>query len=173
MMIYLSMIETPEDRDKFEQIYLKYRYLMVHIAKKFVSNNYDAEDIVHQAFVSIIKNIDTVSEIDSPKTRSYIVLITERKAIDFLRTSHQDKIVSLNEAITGIMFPEPGDYGIADAIARLPAQYREVLMLRFDNGFTTREIAKMFGITESGVRKLVSRARKALEAELDKEGIML
>ena len=62
MMIYLAMIETPEDRDKFEQIYLKYRYLMVHIAKKFVSNNYDAEDIVHHAFVSIIKNIDTISE---------------------------------------------------------------------------------------------------------------
>ena len=173
MMIYLSMIETLEDRDKFEQIYLKYKYLMVHIAKKFVSSNYDAEDIVHHVFVSIIKNIDTISEIDSPKTRSYIVLITERKAIDFLRTSHQDKIVSLNEAITGMTFPEPGDHGIADVIARLPAQYREVLMLRFDNGFTTKEMAKMFGITESGVRKLIGRARKALEAELEKEEIVL
>ena len=35
------------------------------------------------------------------------------------------------------------------------------------------EIAKMFGITESGVRKLIGRARKALEAELEKEEIVL
>ena len=46
-------------------------------------------------------------------------------------------------------------------------------MLRFDNGFTTKEMAKMFGITESGVRKLIGRARKALEAELEKEEIVL
>ena len=25
MLIYLSMIETPEDKDKFEQIYYKYK----------------------------------------------------------------------------------------------------------------------------------------------------
>lgn len=171
MIIYLSMIETPEDKDKFEQIYYKYRDLMYYVANQKLSNHHDSEDAVHQAFVSIIKHISKIIDIDSPKTRSFIVLITERKAIDIMRTSRRDKVVGLNEAIAGIDFPLPGDYGIADAIAKLPAQYREILMLKFDNGFSNKELSQMLGISESGIRKLIGRARKALKAELDKEGV--
>lgn len=170
MLIYLSMIETPEDKDKFEQIYYKYRDLMYYVANQKLNNHHDSEDAVHQAFVSIIKHISKIKDIDSPKTRSFIVLITERKAIDLMRTSHRDKVVELNEAIAGIEIPLPGDHGIADAIAKLPAEYREILMLKFDNGFSNKELAQMIGISESGIRKLIGRARKALKAELDKEG---
>lgn len=44
-------------------------------------------------------------------------------------------------------------------------------MLKFDNGFSNKELAQMIGISESGIRKLIGRARKALKAELDKEGV--
>lgn len=171
MLIYLSMIETPEDKDKFEQIYYKYRDLMYYVANQKLNNHHDSEDAVHQAFVSIIKHISKIKDIDSPKTRSFIVLITERKAIDIMRTSHRDKVVELNEAITGIDIPLPGDHGIADAISRLPVDYREILMLKFDNGFSNKELAQMIGISESGIRKLIGRARKALKTELNKEGV--
>lgn len=173
MIIYLSMIDSPEDQDKFELIYRKYRNLMYYGANQKLHNHFDSEDAVHQAFLSIIKHISKIHDIDSPKTRSYIVLITERKAIDIMRTSHRDKIVELNEATAGICVPLPGDHGVADAMARLPAEYREVLMLKFDNGFSTRELAQMLGISESGVRKLIGRARKALEKELEQEGVSI
>lgn len=171
MLIYLSMIETPEDKDKFEQIYYKYRDLMYYVANQKLSNHHDSEDAVHQAFVSIIKHISKINDIDSPKTRSFIVLITERKAIDIMRTNHRDKVVEFNEAIAGIEIPLPGDHGIAAAIVKLPAEYREILMLKFDNGFSNKELAQMIGISESGIRKLIGRARKALKAELEKEGV--
>ena len=70
MLIYLSMIETPEDKDKFEQIYYKYRDLMYYVANQKLNNHHDAEDAVHQAFVSIIKHISKINDIESPKTRS-------------------------------------------------------------------------------------------------------
>ena len=50
MIIYLQMIDTPEDRSKFEQIYLEYRGLMFHVANEILHNEQDAEDAVHQAF---------------------------------------------------------------------------------------------------------------------------
>ena len=49
-----------------------------------------------------------------------------------MRTSHRDKVVELNEASAGIVIPLPGDHRIADTISRLPVEYREILMLRFD-----------------------------------------
>lgn len=149
--------------------YNDYEFLLDMFNKR--NNHHDSEDAVHQAFVSIIKHISKINNIDSPKTRSFIVLITERKAIDIMRTSHRDRVVELNEAITGIDIPLPGDHGIADAISRLPAEYREILILKFDNGFSNKELAQMIGISESGIRKLIGRARKALKAELDKEGV--
>ena len=58
MFIYLQMIESDSDKDKFEQIYLKYRGLMYHSAFTILRNREDSEDVVHQAFVSIIENFD-------------------------------------------------------------------------------------------------------------------
>ena len=169
MLMYLSMIETPDDKAKFERIYNRYRNLMYHVAYKVLGNHHDAEDAVHQAFVAIIRHLEKIGDIDCPETRSFIVLITERKAIDLIRTSHSEKVIPLNEDLIGIEIPAPGDHGLADALAKLPAHYREVLLLRFDNGYSTKELAQMLGMTESGVRKLIGRAKNALGRMLEEE----
>ena len=96
--------------------------------------------------------------------------MTERKAIDLIRIRHSEKILPLNEDWVGLEIPAPGDHGLADALAKLPARYREVLLLRFDNGYSTRELAKMLGLTESGVRKLIGRAKDALRYILEEDG---
>lgn len=173
MMIYLSMIETSEDRDLFEAIYIQYRYLMLHVANKILQNHHDAEDAVHEAFIAIIKNIKKFSDVESPKTRSLIVLIVERKAIDILRKKHKENLAEINEDIIGIEVPAPGDLGIADVIVRLAANHREVLLMRYDIGLTNREIAILLGITESGVRKLLGRAKRELRSELQKDGVLI
>ena len=170
MLIYLSMIESQDDRHRFERIYERYRNLMYHIAYRILRNPQDAEDAVHQAFVSIIQNIHKFVQIDCPETRSFIVIMTERKAIDLIRIRHSEKILPLNEDLVGLEIPAPGDHGLADALAKLPVRYREVLLLRFDNGYSTRELAKMLGLTESGVRKLIGRAKEALRRILEEDG---
>ena len=57
MLLYLQMLETPEEKSQFEQIYLEYRGLMYHVAYEILHNDQDAEDAVHQAFVKIVENI--------------------------------------------------------------------------------------------------------------------
>ena len=49
MLIYLQMIDTPEERSKFELLYREYRGLMFHVANRILENDQDAEDAVHQA----------------------------------------------------------------------------------------------------------------------------
>jgi RNA polymerase sigma-70 factor (ECF subfamily) len=48
-------------------------------------------------------------------------------------------------------------------IASLPESYRGVLMLKYDNGYSTKEIAQMLGLSEENVKKRIQRARKKLE----------
>lgn len=82
MLIYLQIIESDADRDKFEHLYYYYRDYMFHIANRIVKNEYDAEDAVHSAFESIAKNIGKLGNVECSKTRAYIVIIVEHKSID-------------------------------------------------------------------------------------------
>lgn len=102
MLIYLQMIETPEEKSKFEQIYLQYKGLMFHVAFQILHNEQDAEDAVHQAFVKIAENIRKIDQPVCPKTHGYVVTIVENKAIDQYRKQHKHPSAELNEEIQGI-----------------------------------------------------------------------
>ena len=62
MLIYMSMIDSDEDKDLFEGLYLKYRKHMKYIALQILGDEYLAEDAVHNAFVKIAKNINKIVE---------------------------------------------------------------------------------------------------------------
>ena len=85
MIVYLQMISEPADKSKFESLYMKYRGMMYHVAHQILRNEADAEDAVHQAFLSILKNMDKIRQVDSPDTRAYVTIITERKRNRFVR----------------------------------------------------------------------------------------
>lgn len=168
-MLYLQMLPSPSEKDKFEQIYTLYRGLMFYIARRILPGEADAEDAVHQAFVSIIENLKKISEVRCPKTRSYIVIITERKAIDILRSRSRLSPEAFEESTRGVELPLPGDGGLSDAMSRLLEAYREVLLLRYYHGYTVREIAPMLGRKPGAVQKLLTRAKAALRKILEQE----
>ena len=74
MLIYLQMIETPEDRSKFETLYEEYRDVMYAVAKKILRNNMDAEDALHQAFVNIAENMEKFLNLCVQKPRVIALL---------------------------------------------------------------------------------------------------
>lgn len=169
MLIYLQMIETPEDQSKFIELYTFYKGLMFHVANKMLKNEADAEDAVHQAFLSIIDHLQDISEIECPETRAYVVIIVERKSLDIIRTRKRAAEAPYEDAISGVEFPMPGDSGLADAISKLPARYREVLYLRYVYGYSTKEIADMLDMKTGSVQKLIWRAKNSLNEILERE----
>lgn len=59
MIVYLQLIDTAEDRSKFEQLYEQYKQLMFYTAFQILKRPQDAEDAVHHAFLSIAENISS------------------------------------------------------------------------------------------------------------------
>ena len=171
MLIYLQMIETPEDRESFQSIYERYFGLMYHIGYKMLQNPHDAEDAVHQSFVSIAENIKKISALPRPELEPYIVVIVEHKAIDIIRAKQNiaDQI-DFDENMWGIsVMEENGNIDLATLMGRLPARYREALILRYDIGFTTKEVAKLMNITPVNAEKLLWRAKRELQKLIDEE----
>lgn len=167
MIVYLQIIDTDADKTKFEDLYTTYKGLMFHIALKVLKNEPDAEDAVHQAFLSIIDNLEKISQVRCPKTRAYIVAITENKAIDMIRKKSKLVDMEFDGNAFGIDIPLPGDHGLADAMAQLPAIYREILLLRYYNGYAVREIAPMLHMKKSSAQKLLWRAKVALREKME------
>lgn len=53
--MYMSFIDSEDDREKFEIIYHEYRKRMVSVAYSILHNSEDAEDAVHETFIRIAK----------------------------------------------------------------------------------------------------------------------
>ena len=172
MIIYLQMLETPEEKSKFEQLYLEYKGLMFHVAYEILHNEQDAEDAVHQAFVKIAENIKQIDDPICPKTNSYVVTIVENKAIDQYRKQQKHQTVELIEEIQGTNAHYEGDNDLTKCILKLPARYREMILLRYHHGYTVREIAKMLGLSLPAAIKLDQRAKNKLKKLCEEAGIL-
>lgn len=171
MIMYLQMLETSEEKVRFEELVHTYKNLMFYVANQILNNEHDAEDAVQQAFFAILKNFEKISEIKCPKTRLFVVTIVERKAIDLYRSKQEKAAVPFEEEFinvpaTSAVEAAADKTDLARAMAMLPARYRELLFLKFDIGYSEREIAVMYSMTEANVKKTIQRAKKKLESIL-------
>ena len=172
MLIYLQMIETPEDRDNFEAVYEAYSGLMYYVANQILENREDAEDTVHNAFLHIAKHPEKIRDGVCPKTKSYVVIITESRSIDVLRKRARQPETPLDEDITGLSADYTSLFGLSACISRLSPRYRHVLTLRYRYGYSIREIAEMMGLTLDTARKLEQRAKNRLQTLCKTEDIL-
>lgn len=168
LSVYLQMLDTEEEKVLFEELYLQYKDLMFNIANNILNNAYDAEDVVHQSFLTIAKHIAGIDAVNSPRTKSFIIIITKNKALDCLRYRKR----FADENIEDNLFYNtqfPGDNLLAGAIAKLPERTKHILLLHYDNGFSTQEIAQMLNMNRNTVQKTILRAREKIKQLITEE----
>lgn len=179
MLNYLTFLDSREDRDFFEQIYHKYRLRMYYVAYGYMKEESDAEDMVHETFLTLTKNMDKLSKKDCHKTWNYIVTILKNKCIDCLR--HQkhytdreiDALYHEQNSETdpqSRLIRKEEEKMMAVLLNELKYPYKEVLMLQYYQKMRGKEIAAVLGMSEENVRKISSRARRILKEWLRKEG---
>lgn len=174
MLIYLSMIEGPEDQNKFEQVYLRYKNLMFYVAHRILNDAQEAEDAVHDAFVRIAEHIDQVGEPDCPKTRGFVVIIVERVALNRLARRQRRDTLPLEDWTPSARQENPAveeGEAFSRAMARLSPRYRELLLLKHWQGFSDREIGNMLSMSQSNVARTLQRAKEKLRDYLREEGV--
>ena len=171
-MICLQTVDAVDDRSKMEQIYHHYRHTMYAVAFKILNSPQDAEDAVHSAFVKIAENISKIDEVQSPKTKSFVIIITENRAIDMYRRKQRHPQSLYCDETIGLQVEYTGAVELAQCFAKLPTRYREILLLKHRHGYSTREIAGMLGLSLSNANKLEQRAKKKLEEICKEEGVL-
>ena len=172
MFVYLMMIDSQEEQSKFEKVYLTYKGLMYHVAYKILNNEHDAEDVVHSAFVKIVENIQKIDVPVCQKTQNYVVTIVENKAIDLYRANKRKNSSLYLDEISGIEVEATRVHGLAACMAKLTPRYRQIILLKYYQGFSCKEIAKQLDITEANAIKLDQRAKNKLLQICREEGVL-
>lgn len=144
-----------------------------------VPDEQSAEDILQDVFLKVHTRIDTLKSSD--KLESWIYQVVRNAISDYYRTHRPT-----TEVPDTLLAPQEDEHDLAQElipsvramIQRLPEEYRQAITLTEYEGLTQRELAERLGISLSGAKSRVQRARDKLKAmlldcchfELDRRG---
>jgi len=174
-------IRPEGDERRFAAVVLPYLTDAYALARRFTSNHADSEDVVQDACLRALNGIGGFADGDA---RAWVMTIVRRTAYDWLNRNRPAAIV-LAEDLEDLECTQPPntDAGTAEsrlinreeetlfenAIAALPAHYRQTFALRHLKGLTYREIAELTGISIGTVMSRLSRARRHLSGQLKRK----
>lgn len=174
LQIYLNIIDTQEEKDIFEYIYINFKKQMLSYAYKIVNNTYDAEDVVHNTFVDIAKNINLFRDKKDSTIYSYLMCATKGHALNFNRKQMRERTalekLELNEQTYAEMDMDSEiEFDlIVKAIRSLDDLYSDVLYLHFVEDMKCKDIASLLGRKPATVKKQIHRGKQLLICELKK-----
>ena len=138
--------------------------------RRRVSDETAAEDMLQDVFLDIHQHIDTLRDVK--KLESWIYQVTRNAIIDYYRSKRATTTLDAPEAlqlaeelpdedIVTELFPS-----VRAMIMSLKAQDRQALILTEYQGLTQKELAERLGISLSGAKSRVQRAREKLKQQL-------
>ena len=169
---YLQMLDTPEEKIRFEQIYTKYRSPMFRTADRILHNAQDAEDAVHNAFLQILKHFKPLQTASAGDLAPQIAVITKNEAISLLRKRRGSVPLEDWDGFSETLEAVTGYQALVDSFTRLPQTYRAVMEMKLLLGYSDGEIAAKLGLTKTAVNTRISRGRRLLRDIVEQEGFL-
>ena len=135
-----------------------------------------SEDIAQEAFLSAWQQLDRLR--NSASFLPWLRQITRNLARDWLRAQAQRPLsgeaAEIAIGMAADPSPDPADRllrgeaeaAAEDIISALPEDSREVLLLFYREGQSSRQVAALLGLSDEAVRKRLSRARASVREDL-------
>ena len=151
----------------FEEIYERYANKVYRKCYSFVYNQAKAEDFTHDIFLKLIVKIGTFKE--TSKFSTWLYSITYNYCMDQIRVTKKNQEVALD-----------GDYELADdyededlvqmqgsqlnkSLEKIPSDEKALILMKYQDDFSIKEIADTLKITESAVKMRLLRSKEKLK----------
>ena len=152
------------DPEAFEELINKYGNLIWSIARRYLSNQNEAEDAVQEIFVALWQS---AGRFDPNKASeiTFISMITRRRLIDNLRKNNKHKVLkSIEDSLSDDVFSQKSNLEenaeislVIRALKKLDIQDQELLSLSIYQGFSHLEIAKLLNLPLGTVKTKIRR----------------
>jgi len=168
----MEVVDIEKEQKAFlNDVYYKYQNVMLRIAKSYIDDSRICEDMVQNAFLSLLRNKKVVMKLPAPKLKAYIILATRHACIDYLRKERRMNLLDIPDNIllemvdksrarlseSDMPFRTVEFYSV---IHQLPAEDQTILLGHYIAGLDTEELAHMLGCSPNTLRVRLHRARK-------------
>jgi RNA polymerase sigma-70 factor (ECF subfamily) len=159
-----------EDLSSFEAVMLPHLDAAHNLAKWLLRNEEDAQDVVQEAYLRAFKSFGGFRGSNGRAWLLTIVrntsytLLKKNRVVDLTTTFDEEIHVSGHESVSPatILEHSEGAELIREAMDELPAEFREILALRHQEGLSYKEIADIAQIPPGTVMSRLARARAKL-----------
>lgn len=169
IMMFLNLLDTQEEKDSFLELYDTYKDLLYWIALKKTNSIEDAEECVQETFFYVAKHFDKIGEIKSKRTKCYLSTIVTGFAIDIYNDFQKSEFISNDDnELRDIEYFENFEK------VELTAAFDDILdeeskiffYLKYIYNYKSSEIAEIYNVKDSLVRKKLQYAREKLKQYL-------
>ena len=176
------------DEQAFVLLVARHHAAMLRLARTFVSSTAEAEDVVQDTWVGVLRGIGGFAGRSSFKTWLLRILVNRARSTG-VRERRSVAIGDVRPAVERTRFDASGawmsppqhwiedseDRMLAEALAgriqatldELPPRQREVVMLRDVDGLSGKEVCEVLEISEANQRVLLHRGRSHLRQALE------
>ncbi|MBN6185484.1 sigma-70 family RNA polymerase sigma factor [Aneurinibacillus sp. BA2021] len=161
------------DKDAFIQLVTRYKGVVFRQAYAMLNDHMEAEDVSQEAFLKVYASLRTL-ETDYAFA-SWLTRIVSRLCYDRLQKKKRNHVVFTDEweehlpSSNEVMERTQMQLSIEEALQKLSAEHRTVIVLRDVQGFSYDEIADVLQVPVGTIKSRIHTARLALRNELRKE----
>jgi RNA polymerase sigma factor (sigma-70 family) len=179
----VAVVQNKDERAAFDEVFLPHMAEAYRLAQWLAGSASDAEDIVQEAAIRAFRGIKNFGAVNA---RAWSLTIVRNTAFSWLAKNKSKTVVFMDdlsatqqqelehEGPHGARIETPEEIALfkADAeevqkaLAQLPAQFREVIVLREINQMNYRDIAEITNVPIGTVMSRLSRGRQLLIALL-------
>ena len=152
--------------ENIENIWSQVSYNLKAFIMSKVKNEADTEDILQETFLKIHQNFHTLK--NKSRVESWIYQITRNQIIDHFRSNQEGQKIkairnefAVSTSVNRYMISAIRD--MIEMMDELPPEYCEALCLTEIEGMSQKEFAEIKGLSYSGAKSRVQRARIMLK----------
>jgi RNA polymerase sigma-70 factor (ECF subfamily) len=181
--VSVPIVQNNDERAAFDEVFLPHLPEAYRLAQWLAGNASDAEDIVQEAALRAYRGIRNFGAVNA---RAWSLAIVRNTAFSWLTKNRPKTVVFMNDlsATQQQELEHQGPHGtkvetpeeiavikadaeqVQEALAQLPVQFREVIVLREINQMNYRDIAEITNVPIGTVMSRLSRGRQLLIALL-------
>ena len=159
-------------RNAQEELYRNYSGVLFGMCLKYSRNRTEAEDNLHDSFMTIFNKIDQYNFKGS--FEGWMKRITVNTVLQKYRKNQYLNVVSENYGDVSTDEEIPMDISLSTLLGHiqdLPNKYRLTFNLYVLDGYTHKEIGELLGTTIGTSKSNLARAKMILRQKLEKENI--
>lgn len=95
--LFLNLLDTQSEKDKFANLYDKYKNLLYWISYGKTKSSQDAEECVQETFFYVAKHFEKIGDVNSSKTKGYLATIVTGFSIDIYNKSTEFNHIDIDD----------------------------------------------------------------------------